>query len=80
MLGRLSSLLRRRRLDADLNEQLRHHLEALEAEHRARGLSDDEARNAARRDMGGIAQVKETYRDQHGIPSLESLWRDVRLA
>jgi len=80
MLGRLSSLFRRRRLDADLDEELRYHLEALEEEHRGRGLSDDEARYAARRDLGGIAQAKEAYRDQHGIPSLESLWRDVRLA
>src|SRR6202011_4742454 len=80
MLGRFLSLFRRRRLDADLDEELRHHLEALEAEHRARGLSAEDARDAARRDMGGIAQAKEAYRDQHGIPSLESLWRDVRLA
>jgi putative ABC transport system permease protein len=80
MLGRLLSLFRRRRLDAELDEELRHHLEALEAEHLARGLSAEEARLAATRDMGGIAQAKEAYRDQHGLPSLESLWRDVRLA
>ncbi len=80
MLGRLRSLLRRRRLDAELAEELRHHLDALEAEHRARGLSGEEARRAAKLDLGGIGTVTEAYRDQHGIPVLETLWRTVRFS
>ena len=57
---------------------LRHHLEALEGEYLSRGLSVDEARRAARRDMGGIAQVREAHRDQRSIPALEILWRNIR--
>ena len=49
MWGRFIDVFRRRRLDADLDAQLAHHLEALEAEYRAQGLAPDEARAAARR-------------------------------
>ena len=28
--------------------------------------------------MGGLAQTKESYRDQRGLPMLETAWRDVR--
>ena len=78
MLGRLWNLFRNKRLDRELDLELRHHLELLEAEHRERGLSHDEARAAARRDFGGLAQVRETYRDQRGLPMVETLWRDIR--
>ena len=77
-IGRWVSLLRWRRLDRELDEELRHHLEALEGEYLSRGLSVDEARRAARRDMGGIAQVREAHRDQRSIPALEILWRNIR--
>ncbi|HEY8152217.1 MAG TPA: ABC transporter permease, partial [Vicinamibacteria bacterium] len=73
-------LFRRRRLEAELDEELAHHLEALEAEHRARGLSAEDARLAAQRDMGGLLQAKEACRDQRRIPVAETLWRDLRFA
>jgi putative ABC transport system permease protein len=78
MMRRLLSLFRARRLDAELDAELGHHLDALEAEYRGRGLSPGDARLAATRDMGGIARTKDAYRDQRGVPLLETLWRDVR--
>jgi predicted permease len=78
MFARLWTLLRRRRLERDLDAELSHHLDALEAEHRARGLSADAARLAARRDFGGVSQTREAYRDQSGLPLLETLGRDLR--
>jgi putative ABC transport system permease protein len=75
---RLFSLFQRRRLDAELEAELLHHLEALEAEYKARGLSTEEARLAAKRDMGGITQTKEAYRAQRGMPVLETVARDIR--
>lgn len=50
MWGRFVDVFRRRRLDADLESQLAHHLTALEAEYRARGLAPGDARAAARRE------------------------------
>src|SRR5206468_1013181 len=80
MWGRFVDLFRRRRLDADLESQLAHHLSALEAEYRARGLAPGDARAAARRDMGGLSQVRDAYRDQHGVPVFETIWRNSRFA
>jgi len=70
----------RTRLDAELDAEMRAHLDALEDEHRARGLSDDDARAAARRDFGGVAQIAEAYRDQRGVPFFDTLAQDLRYA
>ncbi|PYR46673.1 MAG: ABC transporter permease, partial [Acidobacteria bacterium] len=80
MWGRFIDVFRRRRLDADLDSQLAHHLDALEAEYRTHGLAPGDARAAARRDMGGLTQVRDAYRDQHGVPVFETVWRNIRFA
>lgn len=43
-----------------------------------KGMSPEEARYAALRKFGGIAQTKEAYRDARGLPFLEVLLRDAR--
>jgi predicted permease len=75
--GRLADLARRRKLNSELETQLAHHFDALVTEHESRGLTRENAREAARRDMGGLTQVRDAYRDQHGLPAIEALWRDV---
>jgi hypothetical protein len=74
---RLRSLLNRRRLDADLNEELAAHLafkqESLEAE----GLAAGEASRQARLALGNATAWKERTREQWILPRLEGLWRDV---
>ena len=59
MLSRFWNLFRRKRLDRELDAELRYHMESLEAQHRHRGLSAEEARMAARRDFGGAVAVEE---------------------
>ena len=78
--GRVIDVFRRRRLDTELESQLTYHLDALEAEARARGLSPDDARAAARRAMGGLTQVQDAYRDQLRVPVIDTLWQDARYA
>ena len=56
------------------------YLELLADEHVRRGMSGREARAAARREFGGVDQVKETYRDQRGLRLIESVIEDARLA
>jgi putative ABC transport system permease protein len=80
MWRRLADLGRRRRLDHDLEAELAHHLDALVEQYESSGLSREEARRAARRDMGGLTRARESYRDQHGLPALEALWQDARYA
>jgi hypothetical protein len=56
------------------------HLLMLEDEFRRRGLSDDEARYAARRAFGGVEQVKEQQRDARSFRWLDDARQDVQYA
>jgi predicted permease len=80
LLSRLVALVRSGRLDAELDDEMRAHLEMLTDEHEQRGLSRDEARAAALRDFGGVTRTKESYRDQRGVPFIDTLVQDVRYA
>src|SRR5262245_32900510 len=80
MFSRFWNLFRRKRLERELDAELRYHIESLEAEYRARGLSPYEAHLSARRDFGGSEHIRDAYRDQRGIPMLETLWRDIRFS
>jgi len=75
---RIHETLRRRRLDRELDSEVGFHLEMLEEQFRARGMSAEEARSAARREFGGVTQAEEAYRDERGIPWLEILAKDIR--
>jgi predicted permease len=79
-LNRVWSSLRRRSLDDRLESEIEVHLEMATDENIARGMSPDEARNAALRSFGGIMKTREAYRDTAGWPSLDALWQDVRYA
>ncbi|MGH6739981.1 MAG: permease prefix domain 1-containing protein, partial [Bradyrhizobium sp.] len=78
MTRRLQSLFRLRRLDEELNDEIQGHLDMATARYAAQGLPPNEARLAALRDFGGVAQTKEVYRDVGGIPALNGLLQDVR--
>jgi predicted permease len=80
LLSRLAALFRGRSLDADLDDELRAHIELATAENIRKGVSPDDARTTALRAFGGIAQVRETYRAERGFPRLEWLVRDLRFA
>lgn len=75
---RVMALMRKPRLDRELEDEILAHLELAEREAIGRGLSPEEARRAARRDFGGIEQVKEEQRDSRGLRWVESLLRDFR--
>ena len=75
--SRIAAMFRRRRLDRELAEEFRTHLEMAAEEHRRRGVSQDEARQAALRDFGGVTQVHEAVREREGLLWVENLRRDV---
>jgi predicted permease len=66
------------RRDAELEEELRLHLELATEDERRRANSGDDARRAAAIRSGGIAQAMEAVRDQRGLPWLDDLVRDLR--
>ncbi|HEV2381042.1 MAG TPA: ABC transporter permease [Terriglobia bacterium] len=78
LVARCSVLFRRKRLEETLDEELRVHLEMLRDDYLKRGLSPEEARYAAHRTFGGLEQVKEEYREQRGVFTVETLLQDVR--
>ncbi len=75
---RLRSLFGKDHVEQELSEELRFHLEKLIEENVARGMSAEEARYAALREMGGIEQIKEECREARGVRFIETLVQDVR--
>jgi len=80
LISRCTALFSRRKLDVDLDEELRAHVEFAIEENRKRGMTEELARNAAMREFGGFTQTKERYRMQRGLPFVETLGRDLRFA
>jgi predicted permease len=59
-------------------DEMRHHLDGLTDRHVAAGMAPDEARRAALRQFGAVAQIAEDCRDQRYTQWLDALVRDVR--
>ncbi len=77
---RVRLLVARRSAGADLNEELRFHVERQIEENCAAGMSAEEARYAALREFGNPALLREQTRATWSWNWLESLGRDVRIA
>ena len=78
LLARLRAVFRKPALDADLDEELRHHLDALTADKITRGVPPDQARREARLALGSLDAARELHRDTRGLPLLEQLGQDLR--
>lgn len=76
--SRFIALFRKGRLEQELDEELRSHLDMLVEENLRNGISPEEACYAALRMLGGVEQAKEAYRDQRGLPAVETLYQDLR--
>jgi len=75
---RLATLLRRGRLERDLDDELAFHLAMKEANYARSG--DGDPRRAAARRFGNVARLREDVRDMWTFPTIEGLWADVRFA
>ena len=75
---RLRSLFRRRQVEQELDEELQYHIERKIEEYTAGGMSPEEARSAALREMNGLEQRKEECRDLRGVNFIEHFWQDLR--
>jgi predicted permease len=78
LLIRLGRSVMRRREDERLRDEIEEHLALQTAENLRAGLSPLEARRQARQKFGAVESVKEHYRDEQGLPVLDSLVGDVR--
>jgi hypothetical protein len=73
-------LLRRTEQEADLDKELRFHIEQRVADLTRSGLGGEAARRRVRQEFGGMDQVTEQYRDARGTRWIEDLEQDVRYA
>src|SRR5215470_17906062 len=75
---RLRALFFRSKMEEELDEEVRFHLEREIEENIARGMSPEEARYAALRSFGGVERVKEESRDERGVRLVDDVWQDLR--
>src|SRR5262245_7301453 len=75
---RFRSVLRRSRVERELDDELQFYIDERTAFEVARGRSPDEARRLAIRALDGIEQRKEQCRDARGTQMIDVLWRDIR--
>src|SRR5271156_135032 len=82
MLPRMTSFFRntfgKRRNDRELDDEVRGYVDLLAEEKMREGMTSEEARRAARLELGGIEQVKEQVREARAGAWLDSLFQDLR--
>jgi putative ABC transport system permease protein len=77
---RLSSVLRRRDLNPEIDEELQFHIDERIAGNIAEGMSPAEARRDALRRFGGATGVREETHDANLVVALDALRQDVAIA
>src|SRR5215475_1010465 len=80
LLLRVGGLFGRDRRERELADEIANHLALHIEENLSRGMSHEEARRQALIRLGGVEMTKEIYREQHGLPIVETLLQDLRFA
>lgn len=78
--SRLLGSFRRKHFDAGMDDDFQSHLEMLADRFMSQGMAKDEALLAAKRQFGGITQIKEQLRERDSFAFLGSFWADTRYA
>ena len=78
--SRLLGWLTGRAHDGELDGEMQAHLDLLTDDYLRSGLSEEDARAAARRAFGGVLQVREAHRDERTWLFASHLSRDIWLA
>jgi putative ABC transport system permease protein len=74
---RIKNLFRKSQIDRDLDVELSSHLQLLIDDNLAKGMSPKAARKDALLKLGGFEQTKESLRDLHLLPWLDTLRADA---
>lgn len=74
----LRNLFRRRRVNEQLDDEVRAYVEMLAEQREAAGVTRREAWRSAQAEVGGIEQVKQSVRDSRTGAGLEQIAQDVR--
>src|SRR5260221_7556976 len=73
----LRGVVGKQQLDAEMDEEMRLHIEMRTQQHIGSGMTPKEAHYAAVRRFGRMDSVKDTCRDQRGVTWLTDLMQDV---
>ena len=73
----IRGLFGKRRVEQELDDELRDYLDKSTAEKMRAGMTREEAHRAARIEMGGVEAVKENVRSASWETHLETLWGDL---
>ena len=76
--SRLFGLFSKNRHNAEMEEEMRQHLDLLTERNIAAGMSATDARNAALCEFGGVEQIKEVARDQRVWRCADEFLQDLR--
>jgi len=74
----VQAILRRSRMESEMDAELRFHIEAYAQDLIRNGVSGEEGLRRARLEFGGIERAKEECRDARGINFTENLLQDLR--
>ncbi len=78
LLPKLKRLFGKRNPDFEFDHEMHEHLRLLTERFIRAGMTPNEADSAARRQFGNTTLLREERTKMQSIPSLETLWRDVR--
>lgn len=80
LLYRLRTLIHRREMDDEVEEELRNHLEYEAAKYARTGIAAEEAMRRARLALGGKEQIKQQVRESRGTQFIDGLMQDLHYA
>src|SRR5213083_2585910 len=78
--ARLRGMCERKRLEHELDDEVRFHLEMQIEDNLKAGMNPAEARYAALRSFGAIEAMKERYRERRTFALVEAMAQDIRYA
>ena len=74
---RISSLFKKRAIENDMEKEMQFHVDMLVQEYEDAGMSNEDARIAARRRFGNMTRLKEQGRDIKGGGILDEFRQDL---
>jgi len=74
---RILAIFKKKKIENEFDEEVLSHLDMLVEDNIRSGMTEEEARLAARRAFGGVERVKDLHRDKRAFVALECAWKDV---
>src|SRR6266404_2442065 len=75
---RFGGLFNKQRKDRELDDEIESHIQMHIEDNLRLRMTPEEARRQAMIQFGGIESTKESYRDQRGLPLLDTFFHDIR--